>query len=473
MKTRYIIANILILLATATLNTAAQTLAGGDITTDSITVRPIGDQMLLSFQLNLEGLEMPTNRQLIYTPILCGERDSCFLTPIIINGRNQQLNYERRKKDAADWVVKRQNGTIQRVVYREMIPYGEWMDQVNLLLAEDLCGCGNLLEQEEHLLVQIDNRPLAEPTLCFITPQAEGVKVRSESGEAYLDFIVNRTDIRPEYRNNAKELFKITATIELVKGDPNTTITGIGIHGYASPEGSWSNNERLARERSNALKEYVRNLYTLSDSLFRVDYTPEDWEGLRKQVVASGLEEKMELLTIIDSHLTPDEKDRAMQRKFPTAYRFMLTSWYPALRHSDYTVNYHVRPFNVEEAKEILKRKPQQLSLEELFMVAQSYDAGSQPFNEVFEIAVRLFPEDATANLNAACITLQRGEWDAAERYLEKSGDTPEAVHARGILAMKKERYEEAHRLLEQAKEGGVQEAASNLLILHQMRNKK
>ena len=42
------------------------------------------------------------------------------------------------------------------------------------------------------------------------------------------------------------------------------------------------------------------------------------------------------------------------------------------------------------------------MSLQELFLVAQDCVTGSDEYNEVFEIAVRMFPNDETANLNAA-----------------------------------------------------------------------
>ena len=79
--------------------------------------------------------------------------------------------------------------------------------------------------------------------LAYIEPQAEKEKSRHLSGQAYLSFLVNKTDIRRDYRNNAVELSKVEETINVVRKDPNTTITHIDIHGYASPEGSFANNK--------------------------------------------------------------------------------------------------------------------------------------------------------------------------------------------------------------------------------------
>ena len=142
---------------------------------------------------------------------------------------------------------------------------------------------------------------------------------------------------------------------------------------------------------------------------------------------------------------------------YPTDYRFMLDSWYPALRHSDYVVSYSVRPFSVDEAKQVLKTKPQQLSLEEMYMVAQTYEPGSREFNEVMETAVRMYPDDPTANINAACTRMESGDLEGAKRYLSKAGNSPQALHAKGVMAMLEGNTGQARQLLNQAKQAGAQ----------------
>ena len=233
----------------------------------------------------------------------------------------------------------------------------------------------------------------------YLRPAAEAQKQRSEQGRAFIDFPVDRVELHPNYRKNPTELQKIIETINLVKNDKNTTITNIDIHGYASPESPYEHNAYLAENRAKTLREYVSNLVRLPGDKFTVSSTPEDWEGLREAVVASNLENKQAILELIDDGgLDPDVKEQRIKSKYPADYRFMLSTYYPALRHSDYVVSYTVKPFSVEEAKEVLKTKPQQLSLEEMFMVAQTYEPGSKEFNDVMETAVRLYPQDQTAN---------------------------------------------------------------------------
>ena len=104
----------------------------------------------------------------------------------------------------------------------------------------------------------------------------------------------------PDYRENPRELNKIIQTINLVKEDKNTTITGISIHGFASPESPYEHNAYLAENRARTLKDYVRKLLHLEDRIFSVEFTPEDWDGLRKYVAESALEHKTEILALID-----------------------------------------------------------------------------------------------------------------------------------------------------------------------------
>ena len=66
------------------------------------------------------------------------------------------------------------------------------------------------------------------------------------------------TAIYETYSNNTVELNKIIETINTIKNDTNVTITHISIHGYASPDGPYRLNEKLARERTQSVKEYVK-----------------------------------------------------------------------------------------------------------------------------------------------------------------------------------------------------------------------
>ena len=70
-----------------------------------------------------------------------------------------------------------------------------------------------------------------------------------------------------------------------------------------------------------------------------------------------------------------------------------------------------------------------------------------------------MFPNDEIANLNAANAAIRRDDFETAHRYLDKAGDSAEAVYARGALAIRKKDYNTARRYLSKAKEMGFEDA--------------
>ena len=209
---------------------------------------------------------------------------------------------------------------------------------------------------------------------------------------------------------------------------------------------------------------YVQRLYDFPATTMATEFEPEDWEGLRKYVEESSMLNKEALLAIINSDREADNKDWTLKQRYPEDYRFLLANVYPALRHSDYTVEYVVRAYtDIEEAKRVMWTAPGKLSLQEFYMVANSYPVGSEEYNEVFDTMVRLYPNDEVANLNAANTAMNRKDWASARKYLAKAGNGPHALYAQGVMAAMQKDYELATRYFTKARDNGVKEAENAL----------
>lgn len=413
-----------------------------------------GDYLLVDLTLNLSDLEIRSNRSVTYTPVIQRGDSLRRLPALIVNGRKRQILYERTGRDTAtdgEFAVRRKNGTEQRFDYHARVPYARWMDGSEMALVIDECGCGwEALKNDRSTLfpIQLDQAP--RPLMAYVAPPVE-VKNRAKEGSAFLDFPVNRTEIYPEYRDNPSELRKILETVSSVKEDPYATITEVYIKGFASPEGTYKHNTYLAEHRTKALIEYVKGLYHFEQARFTVDFEPEDWAGLEKRVENSSLADKEELLAIIRADEPKDYDRREAKLKAlngGASYRVLLRDIYPALRHSDYAVRYTIRSFTVEEARELIYSDPRQLSLNEMFQVAQTMEPGSDAYREVFEIAVRMYPEDPVSNLNAALTAIDAGRLESARRYLAKTSDSAERTLAEAAIAMLENRLDEAEALL-------------------------
>ncbi len=461
---RHIITTIMTAALMATLTAQADSLprlANRTIAVSGVGTARADGLFALSMQLDADSLPMGANRRIVLTPWLIGAHDSVAFHPVVINGRRQQIMYRRRdyRQYEGAQVVAWKSGEDRSIDYKDQTTYAQWMRNANIVVREDLCGCGDIDEQNDVVV-----RKLREPRVAYCQPQTTDVKPYTISGRAFIDFPVNRTELHPNYRQNPRELAKIIDTINIVKRDANITITNIDIHGYASPESPYDHNAWLAEHRAATLKDYVRQMVKLDDRMFSVHFTPEDWDGLRRCIGESNIDNRDELLALAnDTTLAPDDREAQIKSRYPEQYRFMLSTWYPGLRHSDYIISCTVRPFSVEEAKEIIKTRPQLLSENEMYHVAQCYEVGSKEYNEVFETAVRMFPDSKAANLNAACSRLSAGNADAAKAYLDKAGDSPEANNAWGVYFTLKGDYDAARNCFVKAKDAGSKEAAENL----------
>ena len=80
-------------------------------------------------------------------------------------------------------------------------------------------------------------------------------------------------------------------------------------------------------------------------------------------------------------------------------------------------------------------------------------------------MAVTLFPNDATANLNAASMEIQRGgDMTAAKKYLKKADPKQGAtLNNLGVVALQENDLEAASDYLKRAQAAGCKEAELNL----------
>ncbi|MDR2815324.1 MAG: DUF3868 domain-containing protein [Proteiniphilum sp.] len=451
-----------------------------------INVKPalslVGDSLYIDMTVTLEGVSIDKERSLTLTPVLTGASQTRHLPPLVINGtrrhqlfrRYQALN--KSKVKGRDLPVEVVSGKrlppdyVKTVSYHTSLHYQKWMGEASLDLIQDLCGCAGYTQKisvERLVAMIIPPEDRIKPSLAYIRPDVEAIKMRDERADAFLDFKVGETAIISEFRDNRRELNKAENLLRELIGDKNVTINSIRIRGYASPEGSEALNNRLGVGRANAMSQYLSRRVTLPWNICSVEPVGEDWAGFEKLMEESDLFDgryRSDVLGIIRSVASNDAKDASIKALNAGSYDMILKNIYSKLRRVTCVVDYRVKAFDLEEAKETYTKKPQHLSLDELFRVANTYDDSDPQFGEVFETAVRLFPEDATANLNAAASSLLQGNTERAKRYLENSDQsTAEYTNNRGVYELLSGNYENARVWLEKAKEKGARQAEHNL----------
>lgn len=445
------------------------------VSVENFNMNRNGKYLTVTMGIDLSELDVNSNRAILLTPRLVNGTDSIDLPSIGIYGHRRYYYYIRNGISTISGETEKSykaSNKPEQLEYDNHIPYEKWMDGATLKFHRSDWGCcQEILAEYDGLLGR--HREAFFPELVFVQPKAEVMKSRSLSGSAYIDFPVDQTVIYPDYRRNTVELGKIQATIDSMRNDKDITITSVWLKGFASPESPYKHNTDLAIGRTAALKKHIGQLYHFADNIIQTDYEPEDWAGLRRYVEQSNIDHRTEILAMIDSDMEPDAKEAKIKCTYPQEYRFMLLNFYPALRHTDYRIDYNIRTFSeTDEIRRIMEEQPQKLSLNEFYLVAGKYEPGTDEFTEVFNTAVRMFPNDEIANLNAANAAIRRDDFGAARRYLDKAGDSAEAIYARAALAIRKEDYETARQYLEKARDMSLGQAAATLNELNKRRKR-
>lgn len=437
-----------------------------------------GRKIAVKLTLDVSGLNLGSQQSIRLQPAVVARTGSeeLLLQPVIIDGRTRYrvhnrakaLNGEDYTRDA--YMAFRYNGKNSRpVIYEAEVSYQPWMADSRLVIREELTGCRNCGEgnAESTLLTPFVTLFTPHYVTPFIEPPAEPVKRRDEVRVARLFFKVNSYQILPGLGENQAQLDEIRRSVETVKENNDLTITGITITGYASPEASMAYNKRLSENRSQALADYIQKLTRLERSLWRVEGMGEDWEGFRREVEQfTRLQDREAVLQLIeDFGERHDDCELRIRKQYPGSYSQLMNEVYGRLRRNEYKIEYKVRNYTLEEAKELIHTQPRLLSVGEIYNVANSYPKDSPEYDDAMLVAAGTYPEKTSAVVNAACVEMRQGNFSQAIGRLENCRMKEEGavLNALGVAYAQSGMYKKAKESLEKAVQAGSREAGSNL----------
>lgn len=450
-------------------NVSAQRGEPGEIRIVEAQAEREGDRLRVDFTLDYSALDVSRNEELIVLPVVITRAQDTIWMPYLlfpgkirdkVNRRKERLYGEDSEHTLPYRVVYPAAGQTTVTTYTESLPFEDRMYGGRIALLQEIVGCADC--RKELSTLSLGNIP-NPPRVAFIIPEA--VTEEERWTPVYIHFPWDQAVILSGFMGNAAELEKIDRLMSSVTENPNVRLEQIHLKGYASPEGAYSYNTRLAARRADAVGDYIRTQYRPQESLLLIESEPEDWAGLRSRVDSSDLAYRSQVLAVIDHTTDPDARDEQIRRlDAGHTYRYLLENYYPVLRRVDCGIKYTIEePYTLAEIQEMVKNNPDRLSLNELFLVAGTYPPGSDDFNQVFVIAARLYPEDEVVNANRAAAALQANDLETARQCLGYDNHYAEAWNNLGVLLWREGRIPEAVSCFEDARACGCEEAAYNL----------
>ena len=381
-----------------------------------------GDHVVVTFEVQTEDNSIPRNRKEVILPYLFNGKDTLFLDPLEVYGKNR---YKREKQEYhiagdKDWDLG-DNQILKGDVYHYAAQTGlkRWMKPAQLGVKRQMVGCACENDMPDEMLGQyVFEEPVmaARRMPAYVLADAEKFWDFGQD-ELEIIFKVSKIEIDSSVFNNEITFGKILTAVDKIHSNPKYKIDKIQVAGYASPEGPPQFNTWLGENRAKALINYIiehRPQYELTMEDFEIVNGEENWAGLRRVLERSDMKEKDQVIAIIDDEsLTGEQKKLKIgAMDYGWVWKKMLKEIYPHLRSARYLSIYY--DSTDDKAVETINQA-------NALIREGKYEEG-------YDLAMTV-QEDMRAHNTIGVVLMMQGKFEEAMPWFEKAleGNCPSA----------------------------------------------
>ncbi len=267
-------------------------------------------------------------------------------------------------------------------------------------------------------------------------------RIIAQKQEANIKFLINQANLRTSETGSVsiQDLVKILKEIN----DNNETraLQGIEVSAYASPDGKYDFNEKLAEKRQDVSDKFLQGQLKKIGMKADVNtkYTAEDWDGFQQLISQSNLQDKEVILRVLSMYQDPEEREQQI-RNMSSVYTEIADGILPELRRARLLVNYDVIGRSDEQIIAQFNEDPNKLSVEEMLYGGNRLMTDPAQKAAWYAKTQEIYPSDYRAFNNQAQLAIMSGDNQQAEAYLNKAAainaNAPEVNANKAILAMK------------------------------------
>ena len=237
-------------------------------------------------------------------------------------------------------------------------------------------------------------------------------RIIQDKVDADILFLINQANIRDSELRTG-QMTGLHERIQSANADSRQEITEINIQSYASPDGSYDFNKKLAEKRENATKGYMdKQLKGVTFGELTADFTPEDWEGFRRLVSESNIQDKDLILSVLSMYSDPEEREREIHN-LSSVFEQLAEEILPKLRYSRISAKINVIGKSDEEIAQVFASNPSELTVDEILYYATLTDSPEKRA-QIYSTAAELYPTDYRTYNNLGMAQYQLGDYSAA-----------------------------------------------------------
>ncbi|WP_251620049.1 tetratricopeptide repeat protein [Odoribacter lunatus] len=250
-------------------------------------------------------------------------------------------------------------------------------------------------------------------------------RITPEQNESAIYYLINSAQVRNN-QVKSEEIKAMEQFLKDAKADENLKLKNVEIQSYASPDGTYNWNDRLANKREGSATDFLKNNMKKNKveeykdlDFFKKYVVAEDWEGFKKAMEASSIRDKELILRVLAMHTDPEVREREI-KNIASAYSVIADQILPKLRRSKFVVNAERIGKSDEQIRELAQTKPSELNVEELLYAATLFESNADKL-AVYEAAISQFPNDWRGFNDAGMVLFETGKVAQAKAHFEKA----------------------------------------------------
>ncbi|MBQ5643451.1 MAG: hypothetical protein IIV13_06810 [Bacteroidaceae bacterium] len=267
-------------------------------------------------------------------------------------------------------------------------------------------------------------------------------RVIEQKQEANIKFLIGQANLRASELSSVSIQDLVNILKEINDMQEERALQSIEVSAYASPDGSYDLNEKLAEKRQDVSSKYLdKQLKKISmDADVDTKFTAEDWDGFQELISKSNLQDKDVILRVLSMYQDPEEREQQI-RNMSSVFTEIADGILPELRRARLIVNYEVIGRSDDQIIAQFQEDASKLSVEELLYGGNMLVEDANVRKQWYETTVKLYPNDYRAYNNLAQVAIMEGNATAAQSWLNKAksvdAKAPETHANLAILALK------------------------------------
>lgn len=372
------------------------------------------------------------------TPVIKYQNGEKALTPIKVQGEKVQAN---------DKVIKLKEGG--SFTYTDKAPY---VDDMKISTLEIRIKASIKNKSVDFDPTKIADGVIATPRLLIsdarpILAKDKFQRITKESKEADIHFAIQQSSVRGGELTQ-QDIKDLKDYINKILQAENKEFKGVTVSAYASPDGAEDLNTKLAGNRGTEAEKFIGNevkntktpKFTEKDeaivkeketkfkekvkqaqdkSKFSTTATPEDWDGFKKLMETTDLQDKDLILRVLSMYSDPVVREKEI-KNIAAVYTKIADKILPQLRRSIMKVNVDVVGLSDEQIAALADSKPDSLKVEELLYAATlTKDVNKQL--KIYQSCQQVYPNEWRGFNNVGYAYIKLGKTTEAKQALESA----------------------------------------------------